>query len=235
MIDRFEEDYTSEKIKNWICQNSDPKYQKFASSLLPGITNVKGVKRPIIQQFAAQIAKGNWQSYLKIAGDDSFEEIMLHGLVIALIKETALEKQQKLEQFIGKINNWSVCDSLCANIKQVKAERWKWWPWVKKYADSDDEFTVRFGVVMILSHFIAEDYLDEIFEVLNKKHFSGYYAQMAVGWAIAEIYAHFPVQTEKFLENNLLEKEVQNKAIRKICESLKISSCDKERVRKLKK
>ena len=72
-------------------------------------------------------------------------------------------------------------------------------------------------------------------EVLNKKHFSGYYDQMAVGWAIAEIYAHFPVQTEKFLENNLLEKEVQNKAIRKICESLKISSCDKERVRKLKK
>ena len=131
MIGRFEEDYTSEKIKNWICQNSDPKYQKFASSLLPGITNVKGVKRPIIQHFAAQIAKGNWQSYLKIAGDDSFEEIMLHGLVIALIKETALEKQQKLEQFIGKINNWSVCDSVCANIKQVKAERWKWWPWVK--------------------------------------------------------------------------------------------------------
>ena len=184
MIGRFEEDYTSEKIKNWICQNSDPKYQKFASSLLPGITNVKGVKRPIIQHFAAQIAKGNWQSYLKIADDDSFEEIMLHGLVIALIKETALEKQQKLEQFIGKINNWSVCDSVCANIKQVKAERWKWWPWVKKYADSDDEFTVRFGVVMILSHFIAEDYLDEIFEVLNKnfsKHLNNKLISCVIG------------------------------------------------------
>lgn len=226
---------TPDKLKSWLQQNSEPEYGKFSASLLPGVKKLYGVRLPLLRKMAAQIAKENNETFFDIPGDGSFEETMLQGMVIALIKEPAADKQKRLTRFIPKIDNWSICDSLCAGLKDAGKNRGDWWPWIKPMMLSEREFTVRFGIVMFLFHFMTADYLEEGFALLNQCSFPGYYAQTAAGWAIAEAYAKLPGQTLAFLQRNSLPAEVQNKGIRKICESLRITAADKQKIRKLKK
>ena len=58
---------------------SEPEFQKFSSSLLPGTSNILGVRLPILRKLAKKIIRGDWRAYLASAQDQSFEEIMLQG------------------------------------------------------------------------------------------------------------------------------------------------------------
>lgn len=226
---------TPKELKNWLRENSEIRYRDFTAKLLPGVNNIYGVRLPKLRKLAKQIALTQSKQFLKTAEDTSFEEIMLQGLTIAALKENTQDKQNLLTGFIPKINNWSVCDSTCASLKEAKKNRPSWWSWLQPLVSSEKEFAARFGIVMLLFHFIEENWIDNVLHLLNKETFSGYYAQMAAGWAIAEAYAKFPEKTLTFLHNNRLQPEVQNKAIRKICESLRTTSQEKQLVRNLKK
>ncbi len=57
------------------------------------------------------------EEYLQSANEDSFEEIMLKGMVIGCAKCSIEERLSFIQSFIPKINNWSVCDSFCASLK----------------------------------------------------------------------------------------------------------------------
>lgn len=226
---------TKKELKQWLQENSDPKYRNFTAKLLPGVENICGIRLPKLRKLAKQIVSAEPEQFLKTAEDGSFEEIMLQGLVISALPETDAAKQKRLMQFITKINNWSVCDSVCASLKNAEKNAAGWWDWLQPLVCSEKEFTARFGIVMLLFHFINADWVDKVLQTLNRPYFSGYYAQMAAGWAIAEIYAKFPERAFVFLQQNDLPPEVQNKAIRKICESLRTTPQEKQSVRNLKK
>lgn len=65
---------------------SEPEFQKFSSSLLPGTSNILGVRLPILRKLAKKIIRGDWRAYLASAQDQSFEEIMLQGMVIGYVR-----------------------------------------------------------------------------------------------------------------------------------------------------
>lgn len=222
-------------IKQWLRDNAEEKYRKFTAALIPNVDINYGIRLPKLRSFAQKIAKNDWQKFLAIADDDSYEEVLLQGLVIAYAKTTSTQKQKILEAFILKINNWGVCDSVCATIKDADENQEIWWQWLQPYIISDKEYEARFGVVMLLFHFINADYLPKILKTINRPHYPNYYAQMAVGWLIAETYGKFPKETEALLRKNQLEAETQNKAIRKICESLRTNKQEKEKIKLLKK
>ena len=90
---------------------AEPEYQKFSASLLPGVENILGVRIPKLRVIAKRIAKENWKEFLEDAKDDSFEEILLQGLVIGYAKANPTESITALDAFLPKIDNWSVCDS----------------------------------------------------------------------------------------------------------------------------
>ena len=75
-----------EKINAWIKTQleaqQEPSFQQFMAKLLPGIDNILGIRLPTLRKIAKQLAKGKWQDYLLLAFDDSYEEIMLQGLVL---------------------------------------------------------------------------------------------------------------------------------------------------------
>lgn len=226
---------TNDELKNRLAANSDPKYRDFSAALLPGVKNIYGVRLPKLREFSRRIIRSGWQDFLHQAQDDSFEEIMLQGLVTAAAPEPDGDKQKRLEKFIPKINNWSVCDSVCASLKSAAKNRRFWWNWLAPAVKSQEEFTARFAIVMMCLHFMTGDYIDLVLQKLDRSSFPGHYAKMAAGWAIAEAFIKFPEQTEIFLQNNKLEAEVQNTAIRKIGESLRTAPQAKLRVKKYKK
>lgn len=110
-----------------------------------------------------------------------------------------------------------------------------WFSYLQTYQNSSREFEVRFAVVSLLAHYIDEIYLDQVLQILNRLRHDGYYAKMAVAWAVSICYIQFPVQTKAFLLKNKLDDFTQNKAIQKIRESYRVSREEKEELNLLKR
>ena len=212
-----------DEVREQILQEADEKYQKFSSALLPGVNNVVGVRLPVLRKISREIYKSDWQTYLKNNDCRFMEETMLKGMVIGLIKDEPEKILNYIENFVPEINNWSVCDSFCCGLKFIKKNKELVWNFVQKYLNSEKEFEIRFGVVVLLNYFIEENYIDRVLEKLEKVKTTDYYAQMAAAWAISICYIKFEAKTLDFLKKPSIDKAVFNKSIQKIIESNRIS------------
>ncbi|WP_319379524.1 DNA alkylation repair protein [uncultured Methanocorpusculum sp.] len=223
------------EIKSELIRLADPKYRTFSSGLIPGADNMIGVRIPDLRDLAKRIATGDWKNYLREATDDSFEEIMLQGLVIGYAKGQPDEIIAALTYFIPKIDNWSINDSNAMGLKIAKKHQDTFWKFIQPYLDSNLEFFVRFGVVMLLSHYVDEKHISLVLERLDTITHEGYYVKMSVAWAVSVCYVKFPEITHAYLENSSLDNATYNKAIQKICESFRADEEAKNILRKMKR
>lgn len=214
---------------------TDEKYRQFSSQLIPESRPILGVRLPELQKIAKGLARDDWKGYLTIAKDDSFEEVMLQGLVIGYIKADLAVVWARVKNFIPKINNWSLCDSFCANLKIVKKNKEQVWPFLQEYLYSSQPFAVRFGVVLLLDYYLTEEYISLVLECLDKIKKEDYYVQMAVAWALSIAYIKFPELTLTYLKKSSLDDFTYNKALQKIIESKRVSQDDKVKIKKMKR
>lgn len=209
----------------------DEKYKEFHSALVPNINNVLGVRVPEIRKLAKELAKGSWQDY---KDDLYYEEVMIQGLVIGYAKLDAKERLEYLRGFIPKINNWGICDVVCSNLKFTNTNKGLVWEFLQPYLASDKEFEIRFGVVMLLGYFIDDEYIDRVLEILDRITHDGYYAKMAVAWALSVCFVKQWDKTLEYFKHSNLPKWTYNKAIQKSCESFRISDEQKQILRKMR-
>ncbi|CAM5203706.1 3-methyladenine DNA glycosylase AlkD OS=Ureibacillus acetophenoni OX=614649 GN=SAMN05877842_10282 PE=4 SV=1 [Ureibacillus acetophenoni] len=222
-------------IREQLLEEVDEKYKNFQYTLIPNTTNILGVRLPILRKMAKEIAKGNWQDFLRNSHEDYFEELMLKGIVIGYVKLGIDEKLQWVEWFVPKISNWSICDSFCSSLKITEKDRKKVWDFLMPYLNSTNEYEVRFGIVMLLNYFIEKEYIVMVLRLFNSIKHDGYYVKMAIAWAISFCFIHFPSKTLKFLYNNDLDDFTYNKALQKIIESNRIEPETKEQIREMKR
>lgn len=222
------------KIKETLKNNIDTKYQKFTQALIPNIDNVLGVRTCVLRKLSKEIIKNNYQEFIN-SKPEFHEEILLQGMVIGLIKDDIKNVIKSVENFIPKINNWAVCDCFCQSLKITKNNKDFVWNFIKPYSKSKKEFEIRFFLVMTLTYFVEEKYLNEIFEILNKVKTNDYYAKMGAGWLISIIYVNYPNECKEFLLNNKMDNKTHNIGIRKIIESNKVSKQAKEKIKQYKK
>ena len=88
---------------------------------------------------------------------------------------------------------------------------------------------------MMLDHFITEDYVERVLELLDGVRHGDYYVSMAVAWAVSVCYVKFPALTLRYLRRSSLPDFPYNKALQKIIESLRVSPEDKELMRSMKR
>ncbi len=201
---------------------AEPKFQAFTSRLMPGVEHILGVRLPLLRKQAKRIAKGDWRGYLGLARDNSYEEIMLQGMVLGYAKGTLADKAAFLHRFIPKIDNWSVCDSFCTGLKIARDEPEAMWEFLKPYLSSEREYEIRFGIVMLLNYYIRPEYLGQSFLAFSQIRHEGYYVRMALAWALSMYYVAFPKETLAFLEQGGLDVWVLEKTYQKIIESRQI-------------
>lgn len=223
------------EIHKQLLDLAEPEFQRFSSALLPGVENLLGVRLPVLRKMAKQLAKEDWRAYLQQAAEESFEEVMLQGMVIGYMQADADEWLEQIARFLPKINNWSVCDSFCSGLKQTRKHSEQMWTFVLSRLTDAEEFTVRFGVVMLLYYYIDDAHIRQVLALLEQVEHPGYYVRMAVAWAVSICYVKFPEQTEGFLLKNRLEDFTFNKSIQKIIESRCVSQQTKDRLRRLKR
>ena len=224
--------YTQENYNELLQQLkelADPKYQKFHSGLLPGVDNILGVSVPKLRKLAKELINScdNIDDYLTLAGTEYYEETMLEGIVIGYVNCSWNKKLEYIKDFVPKINNWAVCDAFCGGIKPPQNRLENFRDFIEPYLRSENEFYVRFGVVMLMQKFITDDYIDSTLHSLEQITRSEYYIQMAVAWALSVCYVKFPQQTLALFKQYSLQPAVQNKAIQKCRESLRVSKADK--------
>lgn len=209
---------------------SDPVYQKFNQNVVKGDSPIIGVRIPTLRKIAKRIKKENkvdlfFQEY----EGKYFEEKLIKGLLLASDKELFLER---IDEYLEEIDSWCLCDTFCISCKFIKSELNEYFPLILKMLESDKEFIIRTGYVLILNYYINDEYIERVFELI-KKDYSYYYVNMAIAWLISEIYLSYPVKVKELLASEINEF-VKNKAIDKINDSFRVSELEKMRLRKLK-
>ena len=227
---------TAENIKDILKEYIDEKFKDFTSVLIPGARPILGVRVPILRKLAKEIAKDDWQTYLKEATEDTYEEVAIKGFVIGYAKAELKGLLPYIAEHIEKIDDWSLCDGFCSNLKVVEKHQEEFLEFLLPYAKIDDEFKQRVVAVMLMTYYMTDDYIDMSLEVLDSLKNEKYYCKMAVAWAIATAWAKQREKTYCFMQegNNTLDDWTYNKAIQKMLESYRVSDEDKDMLRKMK-
>ena len=228
---------TAENIKDILNEYIDEKFKDFTSALIPGARPILGVRVPILRKFAKEIAEGDWQTYLREATEDSYEEVAIKGFVIGYAKAELEVLLPYIAEHIEKINDWSLCDGFCSNLKVVKKHREEILEFLLPYAKIDDEFKQRVVAVMLMTYYLTDEYIDMTLKVLDNLKNEKYYCKMAVAWAIATAWAKQREKTYCYMLDgyNTLDDWSYNKAIQKMLESYRVSDEDKVMLRKMKR
>lgn len=114
---------TPEAIKHLLMTWAEPQFRAFSMSLMPGVSRVLGVRLPKLRKLARELALGDVDRYLQEASDATFEEIMLQGMVIGYAAKDLPKTLARIQTFVPKMDNWSVCDSFCGTLKFVEKNR----------------------------------------------------------------------------------------------------------------
>lgn len=224
------------QIRKKLEELADEEYRKFHTGLCPKSSEILGVRVPILRNFAKEIVKeGNIEEYLENALDNSYEEILLQGMVLGLWKTNIENFSKYLERFIPKINSWAVCDVSVAGFKITKKNMEYMWNFLQKYLKLNKEFELRFAIVMLLDFYITDEYIDKVLQILNNIKNDEYYVKMAIAWTIQVAFVKFPNETMKLLKNNKIDDWTYNKALQKIIESYRVDENTKNEIRKMKR
>lgn len=205
---------------------AEPRFQAFAASLIPGVQNLLGVRLPLLRKLAKEIARHHRELiFHEPSPPQSMEESLLRGMLPGYAdKSVSCEQRLKeLAQFIPFITNWSICDSCCTTYTFVRENRPVVWVFLLPYLQSEQEYEARFGLVMLLNHFIQDIYwAEKIVKLLPQLPCKGYYAEMAAAWLLCEMHFKYPRVVKDLLSvNSALNPTIRMRALRKIRESQK--------------
>lgn len=214
-----------EKIRTYVCKTT-PSFPK---------ERIIGTKVPELRRIAKNITSSDWRSFLDEVTDNTLEELMLQGFVIATAKMSVEERFALISRFVVKIDNWMVCDTFCNTLKPPKNLENEYFSFIQPYLHDDRAYHIRFGVVMLLSHFAKDEYTDAAFKVFNDIKSDDYYVKMAVAWAISVFFVKYPEKTMSFLKACTIDDFTYNKALQKITESFRVDNQTKSIIKKMKR
>ncbi len=212
----------------------DEKYKAFNSKLIPNISrDVQiGVRVPDIRRIAKEIRNTEEaKNFLNALPHKYFEENNLHGYLLEDIKDFD-EAIALTEKFLPFIDNWATCDTISPKVfkKNLPALYDK----IKVWLMSDDTYTIRFGVNMLMKFFLDENFSAEVLRLVAEIKSEEYYVNMVRAWFFATAMAKQREQTLPYLRDKKLDKLTHNKTIQKCTESYRISKEDKKILKEMK-
>ena len=212
----------------------DAGYRDFHAALMPTVDKalVIGVRMPALRALAKEL-KGTELAadFMAALPHKYYEENNLHAALIGHIRDfqpclTALER------FLPYVDNWATCDMMnpraLAKDKAALLERIRLW------LQSGHTYTVRFGMEMLMNHFLEEDFREEYLSLVASVQSEEYYIRMMQAWYFATALAKQYEAAVTYLEQRRLGAWVHNKTIQKARESFRVSQEQKEYLKSLK-
>ena len=196
---------------------------------------VIGVRVPDLRRLAKELA-GEMSaadiSRLLAAPSNLYEYVLLCGLLINRAKISDEEAIRLTRQYLPCVDSWAHIDVFVEKKRRFAGE--VWWDFALECLQNEDEFTVRYGVISLMTNFLDEAHIDQVFAVLlNVKH-DGYYVKMALAWLYATAAVNFFELTLAELENGHIDAWTRNKSYQKMRESRRFTPEEQEIILKNK-
>lgn len=214
---------------------AQPSYRDFQCKLMPDVdpSRVIGIRMPVLRKFAAGFAKDpQAKDFLDALPHFYYEENNLHGLLLEKEKDYS-QVLERLNAFLPQVDNWATCDLL--SPKAFAKHHGKLWNQIPLWLADSHPYTVRFGLGMLMSHFLDEDFTPQVLERAGNIQREEYYVRMMQAWLFATALAKQWDAALPWLTENRLEKWVHNKTIQKAVESRRITQEQKEQLRALRR
>ena len=194
-----------------------------------------GIRIPKLRAMAQSLAKSDWQWALhKVLTAESQEEVLLRGFVIGYAKADWAETWAEICKFVPSIDNWEICDCCSTSFKSVRRHREEVWPVLMQYLRSKRGYDQRCAVVMMMEHFLTDEYIRAVLQAWSDIIPQGYYVEMAIGWGLSETFLSYPQQTLEVLKNERVPLACRKKACQKILESRRTPLESREMIKALK-
>lgn len=222
-------------IQHMLFDLQDKEYAVFQSKLTPNIPKEKfiGVRIPKARILAKTIInKESVEEFIYDLPHYYYDENILQAL---LVSEFADYDRciKEVNRFLPYIDNWAVCDVM--RPKVFKKNREKLIKNIKEWANSKHTYTCRFGLEMLMCHYLDDNFLPEYLEIPQAVYSKEYYVQMMIAWFFATALAKQWEATIPYLIEHRINPQAHNKTIQKACESKRITNEQKEYLKTLKR
>ena len=214
---------------------SDPANAAFVSRLLPDIPpeQILGCRTPPLRSLAKSLdlSSAEVHDFLHTLPHAYFDENQLHAFLIARIRPFD-DCLAAVEAFLPYVNNWATCDQLSPAVFRKEAERLL--PAIERWLCSPQPYTVRFGIGMLMQHFLNARFRPEYAEHVAAIRSEHYYINMEIAWYFATALAKQPDAILPYLTERRLPEWVHRKTIQKAIESRRIPDETKALLRTLR-
>lgn len=228
------EKHITERIREELFSMQDLSYREFHSRLMPDVEKdtVIGIRVPVLRKYVKELAKDpEIGGFLEDLPHRYYEENNVHGFLIQQMKEYG-QCMEELEKFLPYINNWATCDM--TSPKVFKKHKEELLEAVRRWIVSDHVYTVRYGIGMLMQHYLDEDFREEYPQMVSEIRSEEYYVNMMIAWYFATALAKQYETILPYIEKQKLNVWTHNKTIQKACESYRITPEQKAYLRTLK-
>ncbi len=223
-----------EEIQDRLLAEKDDAYQVFQSKLIPTVdaSYFIGVRTPALRNLAKEYAqREDVGDFLKELPHKYFDENQLHAFILSYCKDYDF-CMEECDIFLAYVDNWATCDQMSPKIfGKHKEELLKQ---VKIWLKSGHTYTVRFGIKMLMEHFLDADFNVAYPKMVAKIRSDEYYINMMIAWYFATALAKQYESIIPFIEGKKLDVWTHNKTIQKAIESYRITPEQKDYLRSLK-
>ena len=222
-------------VRKRLFEMQDTGYRDFHARLVPTVEKEKiiGIRTPVLRKFAKEFGKTERsEMFLKVLPHQYYEENNLHGLLIEQIRDYD-KCLGELERFLPHIDNWATCDLLALHM--MKKHRDTFIREIYRWMESDKPYIIRFGISMLMRHYLDEGFKPEYPEKVAAIRSEEYYVNMMRAWYFATALAKQYERILPFLEEQRMDIWTHNKTIQKARESYRITAGQKEYLKTLKR
>ena len=211
-------------------------YAAFNRRIVNTKMEVIGVRVPDLRRLERELA-GNMSaadiSRLLAAPSNLYDYVLLCGLLINRAKISDEEAIRLTRQYLPRVDSWAHIDVFVEKKRRFAGE--VWWDFALECLQNEDEFTVRYGVISLMTNFLDESHINQVFAALRDIKHDGYYVKMALAWLYATAAVNFFELTLAELEDEHIDTWTRNKAYQKMRESRRFTPEEQAVILKKKK
>ena len=227
-----------DRIREELFSLQDKKYRDFQAKLIPTVDpeTVIGVRTPQMRKLAKRLYKetdpNELEAFLNELPHKYFDENQLHAFLISEEKDYDRCVAQ-VNAFLPYVDNWATCDQMSPKV--FRKHRGELLSYIREWISSDRTYTIRFGIGMLMQHYLDEDFEPSYPEMVAQVRSEEYYVNMMIAWYFATALAKQYETAITYIEEQKLDVWTHNKAIQKARESYRITPEQKEYLKTLKR
>lgn len=214
-------------------QNGNSAYDDFKKNAMKGSDFLYGVRISKLRETAERINERDWKGFLSVAKDDSYEEILIQGLVIAGAKCSIHEKLAYSEKYLSKVDNWAICDTFCYALKDARKNLNETWNFLMRFIDSRKTYERRFVLSMLSDYFLVNEYIEDVIRIIINIDKREEEVMTAAAAALSEAYVKYRDLVYGILKDQILDAYTHNNTIKKCMDLYRISEEDKKELKSL--